>query len=288
MNRFFIYSLVLHIIVVVLLVVGFNFDLNSKKPTEIPISMVFEKVEQKRAAPKLKPKPPKPDIPVESDLPEEVVEQPVTKPEPKQTPPKIKEVKKQPEPEPIKPEPAIEPLPAPKIKPKPKPKKPKAVKVKRKPKVRPKAIKKLKKPKKVKQQDKQAFEDLLKEIDMQDQDSDEQAIEADNIAEQVTASEIDAVRQTIYRCWIVPAGARGAKDLKVDIEMQVNQDGRVYKADIVNSNRYNNDPFFRAAAESAQRAVLNPACNNLPLDPAKYDQWKSITMTFNPEDMFSD
>lgn len=288
MNRFFIYSLVLHIIVVVFLVVGFSFDLNSKKPTEIPISMVFEKIEQKRAAPKLKPKPPKPDIPVEPDLPEEAIEQPVTNPEQKQTPPKIKEVKKQPEPEPIKPELAIEPLPTPKVKLKPKLKKPKTVKVKRKPRVRPKAIKKLKKPKKVKQQDKQAFEDLLKEIDMQDQESDEQAIEADNIAEQVTASEIDAVRQTIYRCWIVPAGARGAKDLKVDIEMQVNQDGRVYKAYIVNRGRYNSDPFFRAAAESAQRAVLNPACNKLPLDPAKYDQWKSITMTFNPEDMFSD
>jgi hypothetical protein len=48
----------------------------------------------------------------------------------------------------------------------------------------------------------------------------------------------------------------------------------------------NNDPYFNIAAESARRAVLDPRCNPLPLPKDKYDKWKSMTMSFNPKDMF--
>ena len=46
------------------------------------------------------------------------------------------------------------------------------------------------------------------------------------------------------------------------------------------------DPFFRTAAESALRAVLNPRCNPLKVPPRKYETWKSVTLSFDPRDMF--
>jgi hypothetical protein len=38
-------------------------------------------------------------------------------------------------------------------------------------------------------------------------------------------------------------------------------------------------------ADTAQRAVLNPRCSPLRLPADEYDQWKSITLSFNPKDV---
>ena len=45
------------------------------------------------------------------------------------------------------------------------------------------------------------------------------------------------------------------------------------------------DRFYRAAAESAMRAVQNDKCSPLKLPPDKYDRWKEITLTFDPSKM---
>lgn len=68
--------------------------------------------------------------------------------------------------------------------------------------------------------------------------------------------------------------------------MELSNDGTVIKADIVDKRRMNSDQYFRIAAESAQRAVLDPKCNPLPFPKGKHDQWKNVTMSFNPKDMF--
>ena len=46
------------------------------------------------------------------------------------------------------------------------------------------------------------------------------------------------------------------------------------------------DPFFRSAAESALRAVLNRRCQPFKLPPEKYDIWKLMILSFNPKEMF--
>ena len=74
--------------------------------------------------------------------------------------------------------------------------------------------------------------------------------------------------------------------MTVDIRMEIAKDGTVTKADIINKNRMNVDGSFRAAAESAQRAVLDPQCNPLPLPKNKYEQWKDLEFSFNPRDMY--
>ena len=99
----------------------------------------------------------------------------------------------------------------------------------------------------------------------------------------VSISEIDAVRRQIAQCWNVPAGAKGAEDLYIEITLQMSADGTVRDARIVDQTRMAKDDFFRSAAESARRAVLS--CGKLPLPPEKYESWKDITMTFNPRDL---
>jgi hypothetical protein len=107
---------------------------------------------------------------------------------------------------------------------------------------------------------------------------------AEQVGEVVTASEIDAIRRLMQRCWIVPNGVRGVRNLQVKLKLSIAKDGTVQKAQIVDRGRLS-DPVFRAAAESAERAIMDPNCNPLPLNPEKHQQWKTMTMTFDPADM---
>jgi hypothetical protein len=105
------------------------------------------------------------------------------------------------------------------------------------------------------------------------------------LGSQLTASELDLVREQIARCWNINAGARDAKDLVVEIRAAVQPDGTVTQATIVDQARANSDPLFRAAAESARRAFFNPACTPLKLPPEKYATWKDLVVDFSPKDI---
>jgi hypothetical protein len=100
----------------------------------------------------------------------------------------------------------------------------------------------------------------------------------------LTTSELDLVTRQIEHCWSPPPGAKEAHELIVEVTAEVGPDGRVLTAQITSTARMG-DPFYRAAAESALRAVLNPQCEPLKLPPEKYEQWKIINMTFNPKDL---
>jgi len=84
---------------------------------------------------------------------------------------------------------------------------------------------------------------------------------SNNPNEPVSMTEIDMIRAQIYRCWNIPAGAKDAADMI----------------------RYGTDSFYRAAADSARRAVL--ACSPLKAPPSKYEQWRELTLRFNPKEM---
>lgn len=99
-------------------------------------------------------------------------------------------------------------------------------------------------------------------------------------------SEIDQVRRQIERCWNLPAGARGAENMVVSIRVEMNIDGTPGMAEVVEQERMRGDPYFRAAAESALRAVLNPRCHPFGLPREKYDSWKTMTLVFDPKEMF--
>jgi colicin import membrane protein len=101
-------------------------------------------------------------------------------------------------------------------------------------------------------------------------------------ASQLTQSEIDALRAQIQQCWNPPAGATDAKDLIVQIRLQLNQDGSLtVDPTLVNRGTH---PFFRVAAESALRAIRR--CQPYKLPIAKYDIWRDVEVTFDPREMF--
>jgi hypothetical protein len=102
----------------------------------------------------------------------------------------------------------------------------------------------------------------------------------------MTMSEEDALRRQLEACWNVPIGAKDAQDLRVEVFMVINQDRTLREARVVDQSRYNSDSFYRAAADSALRAVRNPACSPFQLPPDKYDVWKTVTVTFDPSQMF--
>jgi hypothetical protein len=105
---------------------------------------------------------------------------------------------------------------------------------------------------------------------------------APNLANVVTASEIEGVRSKIRPCWLSPGGAREAP--VVTLTVQMNQDGTPTKADVQDRGRYNNDPVFRAAADAAHRAVMNPRCQPWPLPADRFNGWRTITFNFDPRD----
>ena len=109
---------------------------------------------------------------------------------------------------------------------------------------------------------------------------------APTTGETLQLGQMDALRYQLAKCWNIPSGAMNAEDLIVDVRIEVNPDRTVKSAEIVDQARYNSDSFFRAAADSARRAVFNPMCTPLQLPEDKYDVWKDILIRFNPKDMF--
>jgi len=110
-----------------------------------------------------------------------------------------------------------------------------------------------------------------------------QAPAAPDLARVVTASEIEGVRNKIRPCWN-SLGASKDQNLIVTLVVQMNQDGTPVKAELRDTGRYNSDPVYRAAADAAHRAIMNPRCQPWPLSPEKYSSWRYITFNFDPRD----
>lgn len=102
------------------------------------------------------------------------------------------------------------------------------------------------------------------------------------LGERLTISEMDALAMQLRNCWNVLAGARYAENLVVDIKLFMNTDGTLRQANVVDQLRYSTDTIFRAAADSALRAVRDPNCTPFRLPPNKYNDWKVINATFDP------
>jgi hypothetical protein len=102
----------------------------------------------------------------------------------------------------------------------------------------------------------------------------------------ISMSEKDAIRSQFAKCWNVPAGAKDAQNLRVVLHITLAQDGTVITVELgdESKDRYASDGFFRAAADSAIRAVRQ--CSPLQsLPPDKYDGWHEMELTFDPKEM---
>ncbi len=101
----------------------------------------------------------------------------------------------------------------------------------------------------------------------------------------LTASELSALSAQLARCWNLPAAAKDAQNLVVDLDVTINPDRTVSAVEIEDRGRMANDPAFRAAALSAARALRMPQCTPLMLPPDKYQEWQSMTIHFDPKEM---
>jgi hypothetical protein len=99
----------------------------------------------------------------------------------------------------------------------------------------------------------------------------------------LSISEKDAITSQFVQCWRLPAGSANDYSLKVSIDVWLRPDGSVVKAFLTSDQRgkYNADSVFRAAADSALRAVhMCSPLKNLPVN--KYDSWKEMRLNFDP------
>ena len=297
-------SVAVHAFAIVAAIVNFNFF--SSPPIEPePIMVEFEAIAKKAAAPKVgvqeqqpekakiaeettkapPPKtaepPPAPDVPKPPEVAEAAPQPPKPVEQPKPEPPKPADDKialKPKEPDPPKIEKPPEP---PKPDPKPEVKKvepPKPAPPKPQPKKDP--VKDIvegilknndkNSPIKTPQQSPQKPKEITRQVAM-----------APEFAAVVTASEVEGVRQKIRPCWNSFGGAKDAPI--VSLVVQMNQNGTPIDAEFKDPGRLG-DPVYRAAAESARRAIMNPRCQPWPLSPEKYSSWRTITFNFDPRD----
>jgi len=301
-------SAMLHVVVLGAAVMNLDF-FGPPPPLEPePVMVEFEAIDKKAAAPKIGNPPPQPkDVPIADEA--------TKAPPPKTADPPPAPEKPKPDVAEAKPEP---PPPPPVEKPKPevakpqedlialKPKEPEPPKVEKPPEPpKPKPPPQVKKPEPPKPAPPKPapqksvdsmIDDILKNKHSPQnvrtpeqqpkpvQQVTRQAAAAPNLAAVVTASEIEGVRNKIRPCWNFPAGVRDQAGLVVTLIVQMNQDGTPVKAELKDTGRYNNDPTYRAAADAAHRAIMNPRCQPWPLSPEKYNSWRTITFNFDPRD----
>jgi hypothetical protein len=230
------------------------------------------KVEEPPPLPK--PEPPPPPEPEPAP-----VEQPQPDPPPLPPPPPP-----QPDPAPPPPTPSPEALaPPPEVAPRPL----KNVPV---PRVRPKVVQQAQAAPKPKPKPQDRF-DVDKLTAMLDQPTPEEAPVADKppvgsptasaSGVKMTASELDALRARLAQCWNPPVGWIDPAEVRVVLLLSLNADGSVSgQPQVLQAPQ---GQFARQAPESALRAVRRCAPYNLP--PDKYDAWREVKVTFDPQDM---
>lgn len=103
----------------------------------------------------------------------------------------------------------------------------------------------------------------------------------------ISMSEKDFIRKQIEDQWLFDLGAKDAQNLIVQIRFSLNADGTLkQQPEIVDKLRMYapGQESYRAAAESARRAVLKAAPFRLP--PGDKDRWsQEIILTFDPRQM---
>lgn len=302
--RSYVFSAVLHTVIIAFLLWDWSFTLKEYEKTNVPVIMVdLKKVQigeltnlpqkvkkqtpkkqeakapskktekQKTTVKKTTPKPqakPEPVKPKEQPKPKDSVK--AVEPPKKQEKTVKKEVKK----EPSKAEPKPTPKPEP-VKEQPKKKKSDGLKSLL---ASVEDIKKNAKPSTTVQDTPQTGQEVQEGIEGGTEGS---------LMQPLTISEKDLIANKLRGCWNVDAGLSGIENMIVEIRAYVNRDGSIRDVKILNMR---SDEAFRSVAESARRAIY--ICADLKEEsPFKmladkrgdsYQSWKEIFVRFNPLD----
>lgn len=102
----------------------------------------------------------------------------------------------------------------------------------------------------------------------------------------LTHGEKDALRVEVAQCWNVGALSTEALNTIVVVGVSLGQDGKpdVNSIRMLSSTGGSADSA-RKIYNTARRAIIRCGSNGFNLPPEKYDHWRDIEMTFNPERM---
>ncbi|MEM9798004.1 MAG: hypothetical protein AAF919_16040 [Pseudomonadota bacterium] len=102
----------------------------------------------------------------------------------------------------------------------------------------------------------------------------------------LTQGERDGLRVAVSRCWNLGSLSTEAMRTRVTIFMEMTQDG-LPRTDTIRMIAFDggSEAAARQAYEAGRRAIIRCADGGFDLPPEKYEHWREIEMTFNPEEM---
>lgn len=100
----------------------------------------------------------------------------------------------------------------------------------------------------------------------------------------ITSAERDGLRVAVSQCWNLGSASTDAMATTVVVMVRMAPDGRPQGVDLVSSNGPNQSAT-QTAFQAARRAIIRCGANGYNLPSDKYEQWREIEMTFNPENM---
>ena len=102
----------------------------------------------------------------------------------------------------------------------------------------------------------------------------------------LTGGEREGLRVAVSNCWNVGSLSTDALGTTVVVNVEMEQSGKPVTGSIrMVSFSGGSEAAARQAFEAARRAIIRCGARGFPLPVEKYDQWREIEMTFNPEGM---
>ncbi|TDK48016.1 energy transducer TonB, partial [Antarcticimicrobium luteum] len=102
----------------------------------------------------------------------------------------------------------------------------------------------------------------------------------------LSAGEKEALRVAVSSCWNVGSLSSEALATTVVVAVSLSQDGKPQMETIrMMSYSGGGEGAAKQAFEAARRAIIRCGATGFSLPAAKYDRWRDIEMTFNPERM---
>jgi len=99
----------------------------------------------------------------------------------------------------------------------------------------------------------------------------------------LSASQRGAIGDHVRACWTYDAGAPGVDKMRVMLQVTTDASGTARIAEVTGGDRGRlSDPVFRAFADRAINAVLDPRCANLPLPNHMLGRNTVLTFRFSP------
>ena len=102
----------------------------------------------------------------------------------------------------------------------------------------------------------------------------------------LTGGEKDAFLVDVRRCWNVGAMSTAALQAKVVVRFELSREGKPDVGSIqMTGYEGGTQAVAKQAYETARRAIIRCGATGYKLPIEKYEQWKIVNITFNPENM---